>query len=359
MGRKGTLEGVYVLRGLSCLNVVLAHSITRVLELKGEALTATATAAYMLLRVFSTFGTPIFIFLSEFLLAYAYPQGVPEDFLKKRVRYIFIPYLSMGILYGALSTFEGTAYLSDPGLMSFFIHVVKNFTLGFYRHGYFILVIFQFYLFHIHFHETFEKWSPKVVLPVALGINLFYLGIFNFTQTPIHHPIGEYLWKDFSWIPFPGWIFYFFLGYYCGRFYDAFKGGLWKHGMNITLAPPILGILVSYLQLKGMLTVNSSKRVDMLFFSVSMIFFLYRWALRHPNKIKGFRWLSRYSFGIYLLHMFYLALLTAWIPHTPLIHWSGGMLLIFLWGCSTILSIISTHLLGKQPWGVYVIGKLN
>jgi len=358
MVNRGKLEGIYVLRGLSCLNVVLAHSITRVLALKEAALTASATSAYMLLRVFSTFGTPIFIFLSEFLLAYAYPNGAPKDFLKKRVKYIFIPYLAMGVLYGALATFEGTAYLNQPGFLSFLIHVVKNFTLGFYRHGYFILVIFQFYLFHIFFHTTFEKWSPRVVLPVALGINLLYLALFNFTQTPINHPIGAYLWKDFSWIPFPGWVFYFFLGYYCGRDYDRFKTTLMKHPLGISLAPPLIGIVVAYLQLEGYLTVNSSKRVDMLFFSVSMIFLLYHWALKHPDKTKGFQWLSRYSFGIYLLHMFFLALLTAIAPSTFLVTLPSGGLLLILWGTATLLSIGSTYLLGKQSWGKYIIGKL-
>ncbi len=356
---KNILKEVYLLRSISCLNVVLVHGITRTVELYGSQLTSSYSNTLMSLRLMATFGTPIFIFLAEFLLAYSYRQEVPKKFLKKRFEYIFIPYLSMGVIYAALSTFEGTAYLDTVAFYSFFVHLLKNVFLGFYRHGYFILVIFQFYLLHLGLYKKITRYSPVKVLMGSLVINIFYLGFFNFTEPPMAHPIGRYLWRDFSWIPFPGWIFYFFLGYYCGHNYETFRKMLLRYAKGIIILPFLTAGIVLYNYNRGILLINSSKRVDMLFFSVSMLFFIYLIALK-LKKIPGFFvFISRYSFGIYLFHMLFLALFF-WVISPLNYQWvPPALMLLLLWSAATIGSIGVTGLLARFPFGRYIVGKLE
>ncbi|GAB6086215.1 acyltransferase family protein [Alkaliphilus crotonatoxidans] len=357
--KKKFLKEVYLLRSVSCLNVVLAHGITRTIELYDGSLTAESRLLFLSLRLLSTFGTPIFIFLAEFLLAYSYRDEIPQNFLKKRFQYIFIPYLSMGVIYAILSTFEGTAYLNSVGLSSFLIHFIKNVFLGFYRHGYFILVIFQFYFLHIKFHQKIKELSPPLVLLGSLLINILYLAFFNLTRPPFSHPIGQYLWGDFSWIPFPGWIFYFFLGYYCGHHFDTFQRGLLKYRRLVALFPLVSGTVVLSVYRQGILLINSSKRVDMLFFSVSMLFFLYLMALKLDKIPQFFVYISRYSFGIYLFHMLFLAILVWLIKPINYAFIPPQLMLLILWLLATLGSIWATKYISRLPFGSYIVGKLE
>ena len=111
----------------------------------------------------------------------------------------------------------------------------KHLLLGDY-HGYFILIILQFYVLHYFFHENLKKWSPKIVLPVSFMISALYLGFFNFTPS-IQTSVGQYIWDKFYWIPFLGWLFYFTLAYYSGRYYPTFVSYLKSYSRIVCYCP--------------------------------------------------------------------------------------------------------------------------
>lgn len=92
------VKEIFVIRFISCLSVVLLHAISMVLMVRADMLGDTVFRVVESFRTLLMFSTPAFIFISEFLLAHAYPGGVPEGFLKKRFKTIFIPFLFIAVL---------------------------------------------------------------------------------------------------------------------------------------------------------------------------------------------------------------------------------------------------------------------
>lgn len=73
------IKEIFMIRCISCLSVVLLHIISMVLMLQAEAL-ADISHTVDSFRTLLMFSTPAFIFISEFLLARSYPDGVPDGF---------------------------------------------------------------------------------------------------------------------------------------------------------------------------------------------------------------------------------------------------------------------------------------
>ena len=138
-------------------------------------------------------------------------------------------------------------------------------------HGYFILIIIQFYILHYYFHYHLSRWNPKIVLPLSFLISAAYLGFFNFVPA-VQTPVGQYVWDKFYWIPFLGWLFYFTLAYYCGHYYTAFMKLLKGYSKAVVVAPILIAVMSVLLFNLGIFSKISSKQIDILFFATSMIF---------------------------------------------------------------------------------------
>lgn len=356
--KKQRIEELDFLRTVAILMVVLVHAITRVIEIHNYngGITEGMESALLTLRLFATFGTPIFVFLSEFLLSYSYKEELPQDFFKKRMKYIFLPYLSMGILYAFVMTYEAGG-LATTGFMEVFRNLGINLVTGFYRHGYFILLIFQFYLLHYFFHKKLKNMNVKILLGGSLFINVAYLLLFHGIQG-LGIPFGEEVVTVFTWGTAPAWIFYFAAGYVLGQRKEAFYRFL--DGMDKRIKPLVVfsGGFLALMYFTGVLTENSSKRFDMIFFAASMFLLLYRHARKetYSKKVTGF--ISRYSFGIYLLHMLYLFLMTEYLIDIKLqLH--PVITLVTLTVGSAALSVATTNLLSRFKWSTYVVGRLE
>lgn len=358
MMSKRTVKEVYLLRSIACVCVVLLHSITRVVELYDSQLASYQETSLMTLRLLLTFGTPVFIFLSEFLLSYSYAEEIPKNFMKKRIQLIILPYISMSFIYAVLMTHEANNFVEGTIIRTFGMYVMRNLLFGFYRHGYFIIVVFQFYLLHLLLHRHLSSASPKKVLSISLMINLIYLGFFNFVE-PFNIPYGQYIWHGLSWGSFLSWIFYFALGYYCGKYYDDFIKILRYHRRKVILLPFLAATVVGYLYLSEILTMNDSKRIDMIFFATSMIFFIYYIAVKMKGTPNIFIIISRFSFSIYLLHMVFLYLGVQLVQNTSYINLHPLSVLSLLFIGSIAASIISTLVISKFSIGKYIVGRIN
>lgn len=208
MDQRKTIDEVFLLRSMACLGIVFLHSFARSFLETNEIVNS--------MNLLFTFATPTFVFISIFILARSYPDQLPINFWGKRVKYVLFPYLLFGTFYAGSKGLE-VALSSDISFVrAFGSFLWRHILLGDY-HGYFILIILQFYVLYYFFHSHLKKWSPKVVLPVAFLITSAYLGFFNFVP-PVQTPVGEYIWAKLYWIPFLGWLFYFTLAYYCGRY---------------------------------------------------------------------------------------------------------------------------------------------
>lgn len=358
--KKKRIEELDILRSIAIMTVVTVHSITRVIEIHENhgMLDTYHEEALLTMRLFTTFGTPIFVFLSVFLLAYAYYDELPDNFMEKRIKLIIIPYISMSFIYAFIMLHESGTTNTGGTFISYFQYLFQNIFTGFYRHGYFILVIFQFYLIYIFFHDRLKKIKPAKLLLGAFLINLFYLGIFNFTNPNIL-PYGDKIWHGATWIIFPAWIFYFAIGYSSGC--NIKKLNTWLNKYKKLILPSIFlfGSFMGYMYLSGNLPENSSKRFDMLLFSSSMFLLIYYTATKLKKTPALLEFINRYSFGIYLFHMIYLYLATYIFTKKIFFQIDPFLTLVLLISGSTVLSVITTYFLDKLSFGHYLIGRLE
>lgn len=342
------INELFALRSIACLSIVFLHAVGIALESSGTLGLGTGTAYFFdSVNIFLYFGTPLFIFMSELLIAYSYRnKKIPGHFLSKRFKYIFLPFLFMALFYSLpyMSSF------SEWSTKLFLNAIIGDF------HGYFVLIIFQFYLLHMLLHRFLKNWNPKAVLFIAFIINAGYLAVFNFISPPlIMH--GEYLWTRFYWVPFLGWIFYFVLGYYAGYYYESFLNFLQKYKQIILAAPVFTTALLLFLYHSDLLAVHSSKRVDIILHTTAVALFLF-YVTGRMKKVPDFLVrISQYSFGIYLLHMFFISAIDFLYQQYPLQLGPAYIFILFIF--STGLSVVSIYYINQWKYGKYFIGKIG
>lgn len=324
--KKNKLNELYWLRSIACLCVVTVHSITRVVEISGQH------THLMNIRLLLTFGTPIFIMLSEFLIAYKFPQGLPRGFYQKKAKHILIPYVCMAFVYAPIMCFEkGYSVFS----MHYFLFVLRNLVFGFYRHGYFLLVIFQFYILH----QVFSKWlffhRPLKTIFLTFIFNALYLSFFNLVD-PSAFEFGKGLWRGLTWGFFPAWVFYFVLGYYLAHHFEKWVDILKTKKIVLALGSFFSGLFVLFLYQRGTISVNDSKRVDMLLFSPLMMFLILSMPIKKSLLVEKF---SSYTFDIYLYHMIFLFLFTRFFLKFPDLIPSPYFLLMMLVSATLLCSL--------------------
>lgn len=160
-----------------------------------------------------------------------------------------------------------------PLLQAFWYFLWRHWLLGDF-HGYFILIIFQFYALFLLFQKHAKKFTPRSILIASFVINVAYLGFFNFTK-PVDTVAAQYIWDKLYWVFSPGWIFYFTVAYYLGRNEAWFREKLKQFRLAVYVLPVVTGAFVLFVNGQGWITAHSSKRIDMLLFAMSMILLLF------------------------------------------------------------------------------------
>lgn len=343
---RGLVNEIFILRSVACLSILLLHVFDRVYMHQNGAVNS--------ISVLLTFGTPAFVFISEFIIAYSYRNREIKSFWGNRIKYIFLPYLFFGAFY-AFAKAIGETGISESFLGVFGDYLWKHILLGDY-HGYFILIIFQFYALHLLFNGYLKQASPKKIIGYSLLVNGIYLAFFNFVS-PMNLPFADYLWEKYYWIPFPGWVFYFSLAFYSGHYYESFQRLLAKYRHWTTVSVIVTGVLPIMLYQMDIQPTPSSKRIDMMLFTTSMIFFTYSHAMLLSRVPRFFVLVSKYSFGIYLFHPFFLGIAASlhflWRDIQPLVMVPALFFLTIFLCASTV------YIFNKLPFGAYMVGKVG
>lgn len=349
---KPVVKEIYLLRFVACLGIVLMHGITLSLDMYDmeESPLLMLTSIQLALM----FGTPLFIFISEFIIAYSYSDRLPKNFYKKRFKYIFIPFLFIGVLDAALQSI-GTNNLE------FEKKLLLNFFEGDF-HGYFIVIIFQFYLLHPLFVKYIvPKYPAYKVIMTAFFINFGYLAFFNFLNPYKYFsyvPYAELEWDFFNKMPFPAWIAYFVIAYYCGKNYEVFLSLLQRYRYQLLVVFLITLSILLATQLSGILTKVHSKRIDVIPYTLSVAILLIFIASKMKKMPRFIIFISRYSFGIYLLHPLFNVMVK--ILLTNYIEKLSVFSVIFIsFFVSTICSICMTYLLNKWKFGAFLVGRVH
>ncbi|WP_051314746.1 acyltransferase family protein [Alteribacter aurantiacus] len=338
--KKNILYEVYWIRALACLAVVLVHAVNTTLANYEGSLTQFEEYMLIFIRFAAFYGTPAFVFISELLLARAYPEQLPHGFFTKRVRFLLIPFAVMGLLFAAIQA---------SNLIGFFQEASLNLFAGGYT-GYFVLIIFQFYILHALLHKKMSNWPALPVLLVAFFIQMTYLAFFNFTE-PRSNQVSEYIWLRGHWLPFTGWIFYFALGFYVGRNYENVKKWIVTHKKTIFVLPVISILIITVNVRADVIEVVSSKRLDNVFYTVSMIAFILFVAAK-VNRVPGWiLFISKYSFNIYLLHTLVLYPVPSSEGMNPFVY-AALLFILALFGSILVARVV--HVWSEGEW---IIGK--
>lgn len=349
---------IILLRCIACIFVAAIHAMGYTAELYSN-LSGLYVSFFNSLKVFVNVGTPIFVFIFEFLSAKNYKDGIPRGFLIKKLKNLLPPYIFMGILFSILSILLEGKYLT-----------LSNITLAVYEtvllvddyFGYFILIIIQFAVMHILLDKILKKLSPSLVISVSFIVNFIYLSIFNFLE-----PFGfgnqesaARFWYYYSWIPFVGWLFYFILGYYCGRHYEKCLKILKERSTLVFIIPIFITLLMIILKYFGIPENPSSKAVTYLILTPAVIFLVFNLSNRLKSIPKFLISVSDHSFGIYLTHIMTMQIYVHTFSKNafllslnPLLGFALLLIINFL------ISMLVVNLVNRIPYGKYVVGAIR
>ncbi|WP_166786689.1 acyltransferase family protein [Jeotgalibacillus salarius] len=341
---KERIAGIDWLRAFACLSVVWVHSISRALVTYD--LPESSIEMARLLQITFIFATPMFVMMSEYILSYSYPNRTPNEFWKKRILYILIPYFTIPFVYagyfGLLGTFTWEA-ISDRAF---------NYILFASWHGYFILIIFQFYVLHFIFNRFNKYLNPYLLISLSILITMGYNMFFKTFSSPGGN--WDLLWNHYGIILFPGWLAFFTIAYFAGRHAIEIKPFLKKAGPGFIVLTCIALLYCIYNVMDGV-TGISSRRNDVLIYTILLfmsVLSISVYIKKVPYLIKV---ISKYSFAIYLLHMMLLQVYARYLPYELSV--SAFTITAFVFG--VISSIAISWLLKWIPGSQFLIGQLR
>lgn len=334
------IEEIYWLRFYGCLAVFGYHFL--------DHLNQYVDNVYVdLTRIPTVLGTPIFIFISIFLFTIRYGNRPPSGFLVKRLQYVMVPYFVYGLIY-SLTKYVNLRREGVPvDLLGNLIEYL--FFAGW--HGYFLIIAMQFYAFYwLYCRYDLERWLPPgpwLVLGSLIGIA--YWGL---TRHFDIEPPGYLLW-----IAPLGWIYLFFLAMLVVRHYPQLAPGRLKEvpWLKWLSRPELLLAYVSVivlLTLLGRLEYSSKETWVVPFFILFTLFTVTR--LRNVRASPLVKTVNRYSFGIYLAHPMFFAIVdfaNEFVPFT-LLSYSLTLIVVGMAG-----SIGLNRIANGIPGGGMLFGK--
>lgn len=159
-----------------------------------------------------------------------------------------------------------------------------------------------------------------------------------------------------EWIPFPGWLFYFCLAYYCGVNYQQFITRLHRfkyavYGLVLISAATLLSnSYVGFFE-------PSSKRPDVVLYTISIVFLCFLLFSKVKSVPPFVAVISQYSFTIYLLHGYFLGIsVLLWGQLKDYPFFVGTIIISAL---AIAGSILLSWLANHYKYGYMFVGKIN
>ena len=288
------LNEINIIRAIMCLAIVVTHSISN--YLRNIEVDQAAYDQYILwIRFALLCSTPIFILLSETLISKNYPNGLKKGFFLKRVKYILLPYIFVGLIVSYRS--------SDKDLLSFMEVAFQKIVLGQW-YGFFVIVIFQFYILHWLIGKYLARVNPIGPILISFAISFAHVYCYVHIDAYQNFILTDYpLWyKTHIFM----WLFYFIVAFYIGQYYEQLITFLTqKLWVPVLLTISSFGIIMyNYTEMDY--TRISSERYDMLLYSVSVFFLLVALIRKFNFDNQTLVMISNFSFFIYLTHMIFL-----------------------------------------------------
>ncbi|MFC0013773.1 MULTISPECIES: acyltransferase family protein [Allobacillus] len=323
-----------LLRTVACLSVVLLHTTTQI----GRSIGYPNIDSYYFLRILLTYATPTFIVLSEVILANKYNNRIPEGFFTKRIKLIIFPFIIFAVIDALVVN-----YISANGI-DITQKIISNLTGNFI--GYFILIIFQFYILHY----LIIKFNISVLKLFPISIFVMYVHLWAIQQNfPF---INEH--ATFFKLFFTAWGGYFTIAFLIGKEYQTIAKFLYKYRW-LTVVLLFYIVMFLFASYEGGNTRVDSRRLDIFPLSVGVSLFVLAWG----QKLANFNFIniiSNYSLGIYLLHWQVQRIITPYLTN-KLIDISPHIQIIVLFTLSVVISMLIIKLISFLPFGKYIVGN--
>lgn len=338
------IAGIDWLRAFACLSVVWIHSISRALV--NYDLPEASVQIAQILQIAFIFATPMFVMMSEYILGYSYPDRIPNGFWKKRVMYILIPFFTIPFVYATYYGLIGTFTWEAISSRAF------DYILYARWHGYFILIIFQFYVLHFLFNRIHKYLNPYLMISLSIMITMGYNLYFKNYSSPGGN--WDLIWNHYGIIFFPGWLAFFTVAYFAGRHAGSIKPFLKKAGPGFILLTLIALLYCIYNVIEGGISI-SSRRNDVLIYTILLFMSVLSVSI-YINKIPFLiKVISKYSFAIYLLHMLLLHFYARYLPYD--VSFTVFTLCAFAFGLTS--SIVISWILKWIPGSQFLIGQIR
>ncbi|WP_342553344.1 acyltransferase [Paenibacillus sp. FSL R7-0652] len=358
-----------LVRAIAIIGVLFVHSTS------SATLEMTDSRYYWLynfINIFMKYGTPTFIFLSSFVLFYNYytrplDKKLVSNFYKKRFVYILLPYFLFSILYFVV--LHNMYYQGRPFNESLITFIEKLFTGKAHTHLYFVFINMQFYLIFPLVLWLLKKYPAVVKWSIPIGLLIQWAFI-------VSNKYGFQVPNKGSWAF--SYFSYFMLGAFMGVYFPKIKqwfvlsrenASKWRLASWILLwvvwiTAGLAHVSIYYLLRLKIATYNTLWYE--LFWNVHtyacalVIIQISIWLYHHGPSIvvKPLNRLGALSFGVYLIHPFFLLFYREHPPQT------GVSWLIHLWyaggfGIALIASWIVVGLAARfVPYAWVLFGNL-
>lgn len=360
------------LRAIACFMVILVHCIEpfylggpegTFIASKSDALWVTLINSALRSAV------PLFVMASSYLL---FPLKTDTaSFFKKRITRVLVPFVIWSLLYCVIPTYGSSGEIDAADN---FRKLIFNFVMTGSGHLWFVYMILGVYLIMPILSPWIEKISRKE--------EKIFLYLWAFTTIlPLFRPLAETvtgstaLWGECPWNPFgtfyyvSGFVGYLVLGHYIRTYVS---GVSWAKTLAVAVPFWIIGYAVTaggywhFMPRGNGFPVSAPYEAAVLMettwnfctFGVMMQTVAYFLILK---KISASGWLyahvvqpiSKLSYGMYLMHMFALVPVFAWVQSwgmaTPLVMVISAVMTYFL--CA-----VSARLIAFLPKSKYLVG---
>ncbi len=358
-GKQGRIEEINYLRGFGVLAVIAIHTtgyFTVVKEFNSLVL------VNLWADIFSQFAVPLFILISGFVLAKNYSENFSlRDFYRKRVRSIIPQYLLFSSLYTA---FNNWAVIQNSSIGTNIALLLKNiWRADASYHLWFFSILIQFYILYpliIKLYTVFKRRDRAELFIVLLLIIqiLFMVGL----HTPYLSGIR---------INLIGFLFYFGLGIYGVDHFDRLRKGFRRQTLLLFTMSIALTIGTSFFIIIGLTTGYRYSSIPAYFFmgaelvypifrviTFLLLFNVSRILLENRKSLmaKVINKIGNYSFGIYLIHIFFnqsaIKILKGYQVDPN--DWAFYPIVLVV---TIVLSYLSVRLISFIPYSFYIIGS--
>ena len=349
------LDPINALRALAVVCIVAIHVTS------GQA---ESQMAVYLWNQAGRFASPLFIFLSGFLLYLIEarrPSADYKSFLGRRLNRVAVPYVLWTAFYTVYQVFSDSLEVPSEDPLSFLIQKTVLHTLngqGF-SHLYFVLIMVQLYaLFPLLYRWV--QHAPRLLLAGSFALTLATLtAIYAHQNGQIILPSLPVAWTAL----FPGWLFYFVLGMVASGRIEEWQSFLRPHALKLGAGWLLaLAVLLWDGKITGTYAI-SVKPTTMLYFFMSLLLLVHllsRLTVAHAWLVRAVDWTAKQGFAIYLVHPFILSILVKSGQKFGFASiWYGfdGALLLFATTC--ILTCSTVSIINLMPFSAYLGGRRN